>query len=91
MKFVSTGEPTVFKFNSARRKNCYIEKPFHEQLDCIRRIENRPTWMLEEILATAWVHLRRLPVKNELVIPPPPDPHTPGWQISFYRKFRGLE
>jgi glycosyltransferase involved in cell wall biosynthesis len=91
MKFVSTGELTVFKYNSAMRRNCYREKPFHEQAACIRRIENRRTAMLEEALGIARVHLRRLPVKTDLVIPPPPDPHTPGWRLPFYRKFRGLE
>jgi glycosyltransferase involved in cell wall biosynthesis len=91
MKFVSTSELTVFKFNSSMRKNCYLEKPFHEQLDCIRRIENRRTVMFEEAIEISRVHLRRLPVKTELVIPPPPDPHTPGWRVPFYRKFRGLE
>jgi glycosyltransferase involved in cell wall biosynthesis len=91
MKFVSTGELTVFKFNSAMRKNCYLEKPFHEQSDCVRRIEERRTMMLGETIAIARVHLRRLPVKIELVIPEPPDPHTPGWQLPFYRKFRGLD
>jgi glycosyltransferase involved in cell wall biosynthesis len=91
MKFVSTGELTVFKFNSSMRKNCYLEKPCQEQVACIRRIENRRTVMLEEMIAISRVHLRRLPVKTELVIPPPPHPHTPGWRVPFYRKFRGLE
>ena len=91
MKFVSTGELTVFKFNSAMRKNCYIEKPFQEQLDYVRRIETRRAVLFEETIDIARVHLRRLPVKTELVIPPPPAPHTPGWQLPFYRKFRGLE
>ncbi|MBZ5632463.1 MAG: glycosyltransferase [Acidobacteriia bacterium] len=91
LKFVSTEEMTVFKFNSAMRKNCYQEKPFQEQLDCVRRIENRRTVMFEEMVDIAGVHLRRLPVKNELVVPPPPDPHTPGWRLPFYRKFRGLD
>jgi glycosyltransferase involved in cell wall biosynthesis len=91
MKFVSTGELTVFKFNSTMRKNCYLEKPFQEQLACIRRIENRRTVMLEEMIAISRVHLRRLPMKTVLVIPPPPDPHTPGWRVPFYRKVRGLD
>ena len=91
LKFVSTGEMTVFKFNSSIRKNCYLEKPCHEQTACVRRIENRRTLMLEEMVAISRVHLRRLPVKTELVIPPPPDPQTPGWHLPFYRKFRGLE
>jgi glycosyltransferase involved in cell wall biosynthesis len=91
MKFVSTGEMTVFKFNSSIRKNCYLEKPSHEQVACIRRIETRRTVMLAEMIEISRVHLRRLPVKTELVIPPPPDPHTPGWHLPFYRKFRGLD
>ena len=91
MRFVSTGELTVFKFNSSIRKNCYRGKPFHEQLACIRRIENRRTASLEESIKTSWVHLRRLPLRTEMVVPPPPHPHTPGWHIPFYRKFRGLE
>ena len=47
--------------------------------------------MLQEVVGIWRVHLRRLPVKTELVIPPPPDPHTPGWHLPFYRKFRGLD
>jgi hypothetical protein len=91
MKFVSTRELTVFKFNSSIRKNCYLEKPSHEQAACIRRIENRRTVMLEEMIEVSRVHLLRLPVKTGLVIPPPPDPRTPGWHLPFYRKFRGLD
>ena len=91
MKFISTRELTVFKFNSSMRKNCYVEKPVHEQAACIRRIEGRRTVMLEQALEIARVHLRRLPVKTELVIPPPPHPRALGWQVPFYRKFRGLE
>jgi glycosyltransferase involved in cell wall biosynthesis len=91
LKFASTGEMTVSKFNSSMRKNCYIEKPCYEQLACIRRIEDRRTVMLEDVIAISRAHLRRLPVETELVIPPPPDPHTLGWRVPFYRKFRGLE
>jgi glycosyltransferase involved in cell wall biosynthesis len=90
LKFVSTRELTVFKFNSSIRKNCYVEKPCHEQAACVGRIQNQRTAMLREIVELGRVHLRRLPVQGP-VIPPPPDPHTPGWRIPFYRKFRGLE
>ena len=37
-RFVSTGELTVFKFNSALRKGSYVEKPSHEQARYLRRI-----------------------------------------------------
>jgi glycosyltransferase involved in cell wall biosynthesis len=85
MKFVSTRELTVFKFNSSLRKNCYVERRCDEQAACVDRIQNRRTVMLQEALAICRVHLRRLPVHGP-VIPPPPELHTPGWQIPFYRK-----
>ena len=89
-RFVSTNELTVFKFNSALRKNCYIEKPWHEQKAYLERIRSEPWFLLKEMLAVAWVHLRRLPIEAPF-FPPPPSPHTPGWQITQYRKMRGLE
>lgn len=90
MKFVSTGELTVFKFNSSIRKNCYIERPCAEQAACIARIQSEPNFMLREVLALARVSLRR---RRPLVpeVPAPPNPHTPGWRVPFYRKYRGLE
>lgn len=89
-RFVSAGELTVFKFNSALRKNSYVEKPIQEQMDYLRRIRGNRWFMREEALRIANVHLRRIPMTAP-VHPPPPDPHTPGWQVSQYRKFRGLE
>jgi glycosyltransferase involved in cell wall biosynthesis len=90
LKFVSTGELTVFKFNSSLRKDCYIHKPSHEQAEYCKRIEKKRWFMLRETLAISRVHLFRLPMRA-LTVPPPPSPHTPGWNVSHYRKFRGLE
>ncbi len=89
-RFVSTGELTVFKFNSAIRKNCYKERPCHEQAACTRRIRDSRWFLFQEAWAIANVHLRKLPVH----VPshePPPAPNTPGWQVSQYRKYRGLD
>jgi glycosyltransferase involved in cell wall biosynthesis len=89
-RFASTGELTVYKFNSSLRKNSYIEKPFHEQAAYHRRIENDRWFLTQEILEIMHVHLRRLPMQTP-VHQPPPQPHTPGWEVAQYRKFRGLE
>lgn len=90
LKFVSTRELTVFKFNSALRKDCYIHKPSHEQAEYCERIEKKRWFMLREALSISRVHLFRPPV-HVVTVPPPPSPHTPGWNVSYYRKFRGLE
>ncbi len=90
MKFVSTGEMTVFKFNSSIRKNCYIERPCVEQKSYIERIQREPDFMWREVVALARVSLRRKrPVLPK--VPTPPHPHTPGWRVPFYRKYRGLQ
>jgi glycosyltransferase involved in cell wall biosynthesis len=88
--FVSTGELTAFKFNSAMRKNSYKEKPCHEQAAYTKRIESERRFALHEALAIARVHLLRLPMQTPAHAPPPV-PGTPGWTVSQYRKFRGLE
>jgi glycosyltransferase involved in cell wall biosynthesis len=90
LRFVSTGALTVFKFNSAFRKNSYVEKSCHEQAAYIKAIQKRRWFMLQEAISIAWVHLRRLPMYVP-VFAPPPAPRTPGWSVTQYRKMRGLE
>ena len=89
-RFISTRELTVFKFNSALRKNSYVEKPCFEQEAYLRKIQRSRWFLLKETLEIAWVHLRQLPM-NTPAIPAPPTEHTPGWHVTHYRKFRGLE
>jgi glycosyltransferase involved in cell wall biosynthesis len=89
LKFVSTHELTVFKFNSTLRKNSYRDKPCHEQTAYCKRIENDRFFLLKESCEIARVHWRRLPV--EIVSIPPPATQTPGWNVEQYRKLRGLE
>jgi glycosyltransferase involved in cell wall biosynthesis len=89
-RFASTGEMTVFKFNSALRKNSYLEKPCHEQAAYIARIESDWWFMLREALAIAKVHLFRLPMRAPN-FSPPPNEEALGWEVAQFRKFRGLE
>jgi len=89
-RFASTGELTVFKFNSALRKNSYLEKPCHEQAAYIERIEADRWFMLREALAITKIHLFRMPMSAPKFSPPPND-EALGWEVAQFRKFRGLE
>jgi glycosyltransferase involved in cell wall biosynthesis len=90
LKFVSTRELTVFKFNSTLRKNTYREKPCYEQAAYTARIERRRWFMLVEAMRVARLHIFKPPVRIH-EIAPPPAPDTPGWNVAQYRKARGLE
>jgi glycosyltransferase involved in cell wall biosynthesis len=90
MKFASTLELTVFKFNSILRKNCYRDRPCHEQAAYTSRIEHGRWFMLREAMNIARVHIRRLPMDHPS-IPPPPEPHTPGWTVAQLRRMRGFD
>jgi glycosyltransferase involved in cell wall biosynthesis len=89
-RIVSTGELTVFKFNSAFRKNSYVEKPSHEQRRCLRSIRWNPFFMPIEARRIVRIHRARLPMHSPDFAAPPGGP-TPGWTVTQYRKFRGLE
>ncbi|HWZ33065.1 MAG TPA: glycosyltransferase family 2 protein [Bryobacteraceae bacterium] len=89
-RFVSTRELTVYKFNSALRKNSYIEKPCHEQTAYSGRLLRTRWFQLLEALQIARVHVFRLPM-IEPGFTPPPDASTTGWYVTQYRKYRGLE
>jgi glycosyltransferase involved in cell wall biosynthesis len=90
MKFVSTSELTVFKFNSTLRRNCYRDRPCDLQPALTSRIERDRWFMPREAMRIAYVHGRRLPMTLPS-IPPPPEPHTLGWTVSQFRKMRGLD
>jgi glycosyltransferase involved in cell wall biosynthesis len=90
MTFASTSELTVFKFNSTLRKNCYRDRPCHEQAAYTARIGRDRWFMAREAMSIARIHLRRLPMDLP-VIPPPPEPQTPGWAVSQFRKIRGFD
>lgn len=88
-RFASTGALSVFKFNSALRKNSYILKPCHEQQEYIARMESERFFLLREALAVAKVHALRLPMRTPNFTPPPND-EARGWEVKQYHRFRGL-
>lgn len=90
LRFVSTRELTVFKFNSTLRKNCYLEKPCHEQAAYTAHIERRRWFMLREAMRIVCLHIFK-PRVRVLEIAPAPAPDTPGWNVAQYRKARGLD
>jgi glycosyltransferase involved in cell wall biosynthesis len=48
-----TKRATVFKFNSAWRKNSYILKPNHQQLEFVKKIENNINFLDSTLIKTA--------------------------------------
>jgi glycosyltransferase involved in cell wall biosynthesis len=84
---------TVFKFNSAYRRNSYVEKPSHEQARYVARMAQERGFVYRELAALALAHsaaLFRLPAKRLPKIPPAPD-ESLGWQVTQARRIRGLE
>jgi glycosyltransferase involved in cell wall biosynthesis len=78
---------TAFKFPSAYRPNSYVEKPSHEQAEYLRRIEFERGFLQRELILLFAARFRHEPIPVEL----PPNPGTPGWYVTEYRKIRGLE
>jgi glycosyltransferase involved in cell wall biosynthesis len=85
---------TAFKFNSAYRRNSYIEKPSHEQEYYLGRIERERSFVYRELGSVAFATFRSLFVsigKDLPQVPEPPDPLPPGWYVTQLRRIRGLE
>lgn len=89
-RFVSTRKLTVFKFNSALRKNSYQERPCHEQAEYLKGIETDRLFMAREVMRIVRLQARNLPVHRPHFTPPP-DADALGWEVSQFRKYRGLE
>ena len=81
---------TVFKFNSAYRRNSYIERPSHEQERYLRRIRSERWFLYRELVVTA-ITLVRADSRKLPELPTPPTPLPPGWHVTQYRRIRGLE
>jgi glycosyltransferase involved in cell wall biosynthesis len=87
--FVSVPEITVIKFNSAERRNSYVEKTSAEQARYFQRIQSEPDLLYRETLM-ALDHLKRGWKSESLVTANKPQAATPGWVINQYRQIRGL-
>src|SRR6185295_18672074 len=48
-RVVHVNDLTVFKFPSPWRRNSYIEKPYQEQADYLRRIQSDPDFLYREL------------------------------------------
>ena len=91
-RVVAVNELTVFKFNAAWRKNCYREKPSHEQADYLHRMRTEPDFIAKEWLAITRAYAfgnTKPPFKAQgprnLADAPP------GSIIEQWRRERGLE
>jgi hypothetical protein len=90
-RFTAVNALTVFKFNSAWRRNSYQDRPSHEQADYVRRIQEDRDFLAGELLeiATAYALNRPrspiafLPLSIVNLMPP-------GWQVNRWRQIRGL-
>jgi glycosyltransferase involved in cell wall biosynthesis len=94
MRFVSSRALTVFKFNSALRRNSYIAKPCEDQLRYSGRIEAERGFVARELAAFAIALARaafRSPADRIPQLPEEPDPLPPGWHVTQWRRVRGLE
>jgi hypothetical protein len=94
MQLVSVKALTVFKFNSAYRLNSYVEKPSHEQERYLHRIATERGFVWRELAAVAPVLIRSIfhsTTERLPRLPPTPEVPPPGWQVTQYRRIRGLE
>lgn len=88
-KFVAHPRLSVFKFNSAFRRNSYVDKPAHEQAEYIRRIREEPDFIereLRDIIRTQMVrHPEDVPRAHDWNSAPP------GTAVKKLRILRGLD
>lgn len=87
-RFARCERLTAFKFNSAWRKNCYQERPSHEQEEYVRRIREEADFLEREWLAIARIPALGLPVAPASIRHR--DDPPPGWLVDQYRRQRGL-
>jgi hypothetical protein len=89
MRFTSVPELTVFKFNASWRKNSYVERPSHEQRECLRRMREEPDFRAHELQAIIAGMIRQHPegvprIQLSEDVPP-------GEIVRRNRRLRGLK
>lgn len=81
---------TVCKFNSAWRKNSYVDRRSDEQMHYATRIANERLFVLREL--ARFLLFRVMRVQEVLPSIPEPPPEIPrGWYVTQWRRVRGLE
>jgi glycosyltransferase involved in cell wall biosynthesis len=88
-QMASVTEVTVIKFNSADRRNSYVEQKSDEQADYFERIRNQPDFLYREVLTALDHKLRGWQIQS--LVPPKPAHMPAGWLMDQYRQLRGLE
>jgi glycosyltransferase involved in cell wall biosynthesis len=88
VEFVPVHDLTVFKFPSAWRKNSYIDKPSHQQVEMLRRLESEPEMRYRELLSfirepnrVAYSYDFKVRLNAQTV---------PGYLMMYNRVMRGL-
>ena len=89
LRFEAVWALTVFKPPATFRPNSYVEKPSHEQREYVRRIESERTFLLRELARLVVRRMSPLPERQNL--PAPPAERTPGWEVRYARRVRGLD
>ena len=91
VRFTAVNALTVFKFNSAWRRNSYQDKPSHEQADYVRRIREDRDFLCNELLEIAAAYALNRP-RSPIAVPPQVVVNLmpPGWLVGRWRRIRGL-
>ena len=76
------------KLSSTSRRNCYVEKPCHEQAEYVRRIKSEPDFVATELTAVIESMMLRHPEEISRVRFPG---MRPGQIVTHCRILRGLE
>lgn len=80
---------TVWKFNSAWRRDSYVLRRDDEQSAYSLRIAGERLFVERELAAWLWVRLRR-PEPRLPAFDPVPEVVPPGWYVRQFRRVRGL-
>jgi hypothetical protein len=92
IRFTAVNALTVFKFNSAWRRNSYQDRPSHEQADHVRRIQEDPDFLAGELLEIAAAYALNRPRSPIAVLPRSiVNLMPPGWLVDQWRQIRGLD
>jgi glycosyltransferase involved in cell wall biosynthesis len=88
LRFVSSPRLSVIKFPTLVRRNCYVERPDHEQAAWLERIRTEPDLeqreLVELVRQAARGSLTRLRVSDLVYYPP-------GFHVRRARVMRGLD
>ena len=89
LRFEAVWALTVFKPPATYRPNSYVERPIHEQREYVRRIRSERTFLYRELARVTARRLSPLPTRRR--IPQSSADRSPGWEVRYARRVRGLD